>query len=931
MGEKTILHEVELNISGPSGQSGFGLGGFGEGGFGVGEAGTITYSYFYALTDHPARSVFVAKLQRPLDLNRALPVPGQRGDSFLARTAQVEMSNNPVGDLAETPTVSYLRQSAEIRGQLCKCRISIAEDTGAGISVTTLLELVGRIGALSTLNRQTAAFPVAITDQSLRSKKIPARTTLSVFPSADVSNVSGQDHPIIWVFGDKCLVELALVLGANFIRCNFTLTGGGDQYRYVDLTSIADTPISSGYYLEYDVQWDQPGARIALDLECTDTTRLKNQSVNDQNGFSAAPTTNLGDKPVKAFYRRRVSLASLNGKTASKFMVGCENDTPGSYSGRIAQAVIVDSQGTVIREIVTRRQTSFTTATAYDSNPGNTSTITKNNRDFFGGIKGSSGITLHAIFRNSGVVPSGEYSLVNMLDLKLVRFGDLQPQVDVQGRTVKILALLSTSEYGGNPATIRRAILSDLVDGAGQPVDESTFATAATDYSDAEVSMGGGLDRQWALPELLAATSYLGAYLWRDSNGYFQEIVDKAARYSDAPIDLEEGTEKSLNNLLIKNAVDSSHTPVQQLTVRGYQSRGINNQESWLLRTIRRRDPAIEGGVDLTLDFPFLVDPDALDRAAHYEWEQLLGYDKRLEAEMTRLDDAVSLALYHRPLVYAPSLFIDAVRYFIREQRISGNAFSWQLQIWRASAYSYVQGTEIFIDSKASIEVDYSQTFPTSPTNFVAGTPVIRPSGTGELEAVTPFTADAPSANVTHLVFRLLLATTLKLIDEIARPCVAGEIGVEAGFSLFADNAYIVQCFARNETNLPAFRNGALATSLNITGPANTIPPTAPIWSTLTQGSNSQITGQVVIAPESDVSRYHIYRSLTENTADMVLIQTSTTPAFVDSNFGSGDAGKRIYYAVKSQRAGGAFSAFSLVRDIVFQVAAPPPPPGSSF
>ena len=925
MAQKEIIHELEIFTVGSGGGTGFGAGGFGQEGFGGGDAGSITATYLYGLFNHPARPAFVSKLKEPFSLNRSLPVPGQKGQSFLARTAQVVMSNNPLGDMAETPTVSYLQQSLEVRGLLAKCRIAYLEDVGGAINLTTVLELIGRIGAIQTLNMREARFPVAIEDQSLRSITIPRRTTLSVFPSADTSNVSSQDHPIIWVFGEKCLVELALVLGANFIGVDCQMNTGADRFLYMGLTTFPATLIAAGYSLEYDVQWDQADAYIALDLLCTDGARLKDSGSVDQNSFNASPTTDISAKCVQAFYRRRISLAALVGKTILYRLIGAESNANGLKSARIGQAVIVDDQGVVVRELITRNQKTFVDQIGVVFQHGapstGTMTILKINRDYFGAIRNSSGLSLLAVYRNSSVVSSAEYSFISFLDCRLVRFGDNLPQVDAQGKPVKILALLSNAEYGGNPANIRKDILADVTDGAGLQVETAAFTTAATDYTAAGITMGGGLDRQWALPDLLDATSYKGAHLWRNSNGQFQEIVDKAARYTNGPVNLEEGTEKSLNNLTIENAVDPSHTPIQKLIVRGYQYRGLSGQESWLLRTTRSR--VLEGGEERTIDYPFLVDPVALDKVAHWDWEQLKGYDDRLQVTVSRWDDALSLALWHKVLVYAPALFKNGVQYFIREYAINGDSFAFALQQYVAAVYTYAPGTDIFIDSKATIAIDYSQTFPGQPGTITVGAATLRTATTGEIEAIRAFSANAPVVNVSHLVWQLLLSGATSPVKEIARACVPGATNVTVEFTLFSGNTYTVLLYARNVANLPDFRDGVLFQTVNVSGPLPPAPPPIPLWATSNPitATPTSITLRWQENAGSDTRRYRIKRATVDTIANAEIQGNVLGTTFTDTDFMPADQGKRFYYWLEAEGKGGLFSNPSTSRTILLGVA----------
>lgn len=888
--------------------SGKGVGGKGVGG--KGGARVTSFSVAYASRQHNAFPTAHPKLISRLSMDFSLPEPLQRSGGLLARTVQARISNKHDGTIAEqSPSPSYLQHTAGLTGKIARARKVLTRGGSPNAEVVgDAMTLTGSV-AINTLTRKVADISILAEDQQAMVTLVPKVLTLDRFPSADITTVSGRAHPILLPFGVWKGAEIALCMGANYADFSFTIAGAeSDKYHYADITNIADTPIVTGYWLEYDLHTPSATTRVAMDLKCSDGTTLRGQvTLTDQNGFSVHPSTDLSSKCVNAIYRRRISLDALAGKTVNKFLGGCENNTAGTYSAKIGQAVILDSHGTVIREIITRNIPSLTLAADDISNGGNSATASKDNGYYFGAFRSSGSLVIEAVKREEQVIPEQEYGTVNFLGCLLIRFDTRQ--VDQQGRPVAMTADVFTSEFSERAPAVGRFLLSDATYGVGLAVSSASFAAAIAAHEIEGVKVAGGLDRQRPFGDVQKDLQFLGDYVWKNTDAEVEWITDTLGLHTQSGIDLEEGLQgRGWNNFEITNAAEA--LPTQRL--KRLVCRGGFLKESWLTNTDRSRDT--EGVDGEPLDYPYVYDPDSLDRICHRQWWYALARDNPLAGRITRFQDGLGISIGQTVTVYSEILF-NPLEYMIT--RLADNAsgsFDINAVRYYPETYEYERGTNISPASPLLSGTDYSHTPPSPPVNFtIVGEPVIRVTEDGLLESIVTVTADGPELNpdnVSDIVFQLVRLDEPS--QEVTVPCTPGQTGCRAEFVLQMALAYVINAYSLNKANVPTAQRGGFATPLAIAGPLDDTPPTAPTWIEATVSLDAvNLTWNE--NAEKNIRKYEIWRSLTNNSADAVL-QSSVgkgTTQYQDQKFSGITAETIVYYFLRVENTSGYFSPFS--------------------
>lgn len=137
----------------------------------------------------------------------------------------------------------------------------------------------------------------------------------------------------------------------NALRGVFSMSGGGNQYRYVDMTNVSDYVIQSGDILEYDLYWAGANAQVNLDLIASGWT-LRDSGLTDQNGYSVhTSATTYNSLAQGKWYSRRIALTGAAvGKTIVNYCLVCENDATATQTGYIANVKIWRG-GTVVKNI----------------------------------------------------------------------------------------------------------------------------------------------------------------------------------------------------------------------------------------------------------------------------------------------------------------------------------------------------------------------------------------------------------------------------------------------------------------------------------------------------------------------------------------------------------------------------------------------------
>ena len=135
---------------------------------------------------------------------------------------------------------------------------------------------------------------------------------------------------------------------SDYIQMSFTLTGGGNQYRYDDMSSISDYVIQSGDYLEFDIYWETAGAILqGVDFGLSDGNEFRDSGSVDQNSLSIHPGTDISAQCSGKWYHRKIPFTTFTGgssvgKTVQKYALVSEFDSSGAIIARIKNIQITD-------------------------------------------------------------------------------------------------------------------------------------------------------------------------------------------------------------------------------------------------------------------------------------------------------------------------------------------------------------------------------------------------------------------------------------------------------------------------------------------------------------------------------------------------------------------------------------------------------------
>lgn len=135
----------------------------------------------------------------------------------------------------------------------------------------------------------------------------------------------------------------------NTLKTVFSMAGGGNQYRYVDLTNVSDYKIQAGDVLEYEVFWEGANLSIGVDLFTTDGWTIRDGGMRDQNGYSPHPNSSSHNSLCQnKWYKRQIPLTVLPvGKTFNTFCIACEYDSTATITAYFANIVIKRNESIV--------------------------------------------------------------------------------------------------------------------------------------------------------------------------------------------------------------------------------------------------------------------------------------------------------------------------------------------------------------------------------------------------------------------------------------------------------------------------------------------------------------------------------------------------------------------------------------------------------
>ena len=128
----------------------------------------------------------------------------------------------------------------------------------------------------------------------------------------------------------------------------------GNHYLY---QKFSDTPYTfqTGDYIEYDVKIENyvSGAG-GIEIYNTDSTYFRDTAGwADQNGIGGHPESDISAYAYNSWYHRKLAVpASMISKTAAKWMVVCENNTPNEVCiANYDNIVVTDGNGTVKKTV----------------------------------------------------------------------------------------------------------------------------------------------------------------------------------------------------------------------------------------------------------------------------------------------------------------------------------------------------------------------------------------------------------------------------------------------------------------------------------------------------------------------------------------------------------------------------------------------------
>lgn len=727
-------------------------------------------------------------------------------------------------------------------------------------------------------------------DESAMQTDISKIATRDKFPSADLSTVrQGQDHTPQIAFGPTPQADLALLV-ANYLALSFTLVTIADNYRYEDLTNITDYTVAAGDALVYDVLHLTDNALIAMDLECSDTTTLRASGAVDQNNQSAHPNTDLQAFARNSWYRREIPLpASMNGKTITKYMLACEQNAAGTYLGCIANAVIVDTNGSIRKYIFNQDTSTPTFSTTRNGSGSNAFAGSKSAVWQYGPIRGTA--TAETVYRSESVVSVSEYTVVSTgltvggVALNAVEF--TRDQRDTSGQLEAITADLTCSEFGRNPATALAFVLSDPTFGLGQPINALSFSAAATAY----ITLGydklaNGLLFKRSAFEVVQKLCLHGAMLERNTDNEYILTVDTAALHTTVTgtdgvaFAIGRGDDRGLNNVTLLDPPRSASLDdrVRKVIYHGYS----HPKYGWLIQTTRSR--VVAGGREETIENEFIGGSTMLDTEAHYKLEMLKLLDRPVSAQL--MQEAYILDLNHLTTLYAPHSKYSGQQMMVRGKTMQGNAVELLLAPYSANPYSYVVGDSIRVDPHALTLTDYSHTVPAAPTGFVAPTYITKQNDQGITSTYAKFTGVvAPAVNCDTIIFEAIVdGETLPSVHSPPLPIAPGQTGIEAELKVEPGILWDYQAYAINSRNAAGFQKGDVALIENQLAAGDTTTPATPTAIAVRQSGAKQVEIEPTFVEPPDWGTTLLYRNTTNNSATATLVDSGKKKKFHDNN-----------------------------------------------
>lgn len=787
--------------------------------------GTATYRYADVPTDaYPAHA---PRLAGPADLEEAAATPLTR--SLPIRRARVRLSNIAVPHYATTaPTVSQILgagqdvvgaqasvQVADADTQTVLTTISgyVEEITALSLAEATLVVSDALAGDASTL------LPCALTDL-FPSVQAPEGTALAVIcGTARRVRLYPVSQADVWVAAYSIAAHVSLVrVRAAFRQLSYT-AAAGDVLVY---EIWRERPEDDAYC---SIRFNRPeGGTVDINSE-TDQNGLRN------DGYAGQPAGCMG------WYRRVIPIPSaVSGFRMNSWRITYAALASSGYTGRVrfARAAVLDAGGNPRIRLIGRdikvphhdfhkhrnALPTDTIAIAVDPDAGYS----------FGAWRTGTGVTVANAYLNGRRMASTEYTVVSPLPgvsaIKLTLEDDRPPP---DGAVVH--ADFTSTEFAGNPAKVTEFFLSHADHGLGRSVNATQFTAAAAAFTARKLTVGGAVTKRTPAATLLQEFLLHGAVLTHGSGPGGPIGMQVDAPGTQAALELGHADETGWRNFTPANAapVRAAAQP-KSLLVRGVLDPGFEGEpERWLATTKRSR--TFPRGAEHDVAYRYVVDPDSLDRQAHYLWEQMQAQATPLTGDLNVTEpDAYALDVGDRLVVTVPGLGLARADYRIGGFRNRGAQFGLTLHPYRAAAFVYAAGTDREIEPQARELVDYSRTQPQAPTALVLTADALRTLTNGEHEVSVTASVTAPAAPVDQIYFKLVKTGGVAPRAEATVPCTPGETAVSATLRAESGEAYTVEAYAEMSTNDAGSRRGdaVTATATAVVDPDATLTPGRP-------------------------------------------------------------------------------------------------------
>ena len=795
--------------------------------------GTATYRYADVQTDAYPRHA--PRLAGPADLEESAATPLTR--SLPVRRARVRLSNVAVPHYATTaPTVSHiLGAGQDVVGAQASVQVADADTR------TVLTTIGGYVEEITALSLTEATLVVSDALAGDASTLLPCALT-DLFPSVQAPDGTA----LAVILGTARRVRLYPVTRNDVAQVTWDIPAGastptGDgrplrraRRRYRDIGGVPR--IQAGDRFAYEVWRSTSDDDAYFTLRVGTTPRSDLDDMVDQNGlrndrYAGTPMGCAG------WYRRVFPITRGIGTPVVFYALQFQDQGGAAQAGtaRFARAVLLDAAGNVRHTFIGERWAPGGVAPHSDVDvvSGGTFTVESDFGYEFGAWRTGTGVSVANAYLNGRRMAPSEYTVVAPLPgvsaIKLTEDPGDGPAV--------VHADFTSTEFADNPARVARFFLSDATHGLGRRVNAASFTAAATAIHTTrfastvgrQIAVGGAVTKRTPAATLLQEFLLHGAVLTHAADGTIGMQVDGPGTQAALELGHNDGT--GWRNFTPANAapVRAAAQP-KSLLVRGVLDPGFAGEpERWLATTKRSR--TFPRGAEQEVHYRYIVDPDSLDRQAHYLWEQMLAQATPLTGDLNVTEpDAYALDVGDRLVVTVPGLGLARADYRIGGFRNRGAQFGLTLHPYRAAAFTYAKGTNQVLDPQARQLVDWSRTQPQAPTSLVLTADALRTLTNGEHEVSVTASVTAPVAPVDQIYFKLVKTGGAAPRAEATVPCTPRQTAVSATLAAESGEAYTLEAYAEMSTNDAGFRRGdaVTATATAVVDPDAALTPGRP-------------------------------------------------------------------------------------------------------